>query len=199
MAFRDEFPVLEKIAYLNAGTDGPIPRAAVERAHAELEAQLTEGRLWPHFERRRDLMDQLRAGYARVLGCDAENVAVTSGTSSGLGYVLAGLDLGPHDEIVTSDGEHPGLLGPLIAARHRGAKVRAVPFAELAEAVEAQTTLVAASHVNWITGEVAPAELADVGVPVILDGAQGSGAVPVDVHRLRCDAYAAAGQKWLCG
>src|SRR4051794_37258063 len=199
MAFRDEFPVLEKIAYLNAGTDGPIPRAAVERARAELEAQLTEGRLWPHFERRRDLMDHLRAGYARVLGCEADNVAVTSGTSSGLGYVLAGLDLGSHDEIVTSDAEHPGLLGPLIAARHRGAKVRAVPFAELANAVDSHTSLVAASHVSWITGELAPAELAQLNVPVILDGAQGAGAVPVDVHALGCVAYAAAGQKWLCG
>src|SRR4051812_6062451 len=199
MAFRDEVPVLEKIAYLNAGTDGPIPRAAVERARAELESQLAEGRLWPHFERRRDLMDELRAGYARVLGCGPECVAVTSGTSSGLGFVLAGLDLGSHDEIVTSDAEHPGLLGPLIAARHRGAKVRAVPFAELASAVDSRTTLVAASHVSWITGELAPAELAHVNVPVILDGAQGSGAVPVDVHALGCVAYAAAGQKWLCG
>ena len=52
---------------------------------------------------------------------------------------------------------------------------------------------------NWITGEVAPAELADVNVPVILDGAQGAGAVPVDVKALGCVAYAAAGQKWLCG
>src|SRR4051794_3232604 len=199
MAFRDEFPVLEKIAYLNAGTDGPIPRAAVERARAELDSQLAEGRLWPHFERRRDLMDELRAGYARVLGCEPECVAVTSGTSSGLGYVLAGLDLGSHDEIVTSDAEPPGLLGPLIAARHRGAKVRAVPFAELANAVDSRTTLVAASHVSWITGELAPAELAHVNVPVILDGAQGAGAVPVDVHALGCVAYAAAGQKWLCG
>src|SRR3954452_12455408 len=199
MAFRDEFPVLEKIAYLNAGTDGPIPRAAVERARAELESQLAEGRLWPHFERRHDLMDELRAGYARVLGCEPECVAVTSGTSSGLGYVLAGLDLGSHDEIVTSDAEHPGLLGPLIAARHRGAKVRAVPFAELANAVDSHTTLVAASHVSWITGEIAPAELAHVNVPVILDGAQGAGAVPVDVQALGCVAYAAAGQKWLCG
>jgi selenocysteine lyase/cysteine desulfurase len=34
---------------------------------------------------------------------------------------------------------------------------------------------------------------------VILDGAQGSGAVPVDVGALGCVAYAAAGQKWLCG
>ena len=36
-------------------------------------------------------------------------------------------------------------------------------------------------------------------MPVILDGAQGSGAVPVDVQALGCVAYAAAGQKWLCG
>ena len=52
---------------------------------------------------------------------------------------------------------------------------------------------------NWITGEIAPAELADVPVPVILDGAQGAGAIPLDVHALNCAAYAAAGQKWLCG
>ncbi len=199
MAFRDEFPVLERIAYLNAGTDGPIPRAAIELAQQELEAELTEGRLWPHFMRRRDLTDELRAGYAQVMACAVEDVAVTSGTSYGLGSVLAGMDVGPGDEIVTSDAEHPGLLGPLIAARHRGATVREVPFAELANGVRATTTLVAASHVNWITGEVAPAELAEVPVPVILDGAQGSGAVPVDVGKLGCVAYAAAGQKWLCG
>ena len=36
-------------------------------------------------------------------------------------------------------------------------------------------------------------------MPVILDGAQGAGAVPVDVQALGCVAYAAAGQKWLCG
>ena len=34
---------------------------------------------------------------------------------------------------------------------------------------------------------------------VLLDGAQGLGAVPVDVAALGCDFYAAAGQKWLCG
>jgi L-cysteine/cystine lyase len=199
MALRDEFPVLERIAYLNAGTDGPIPRAAAEAARAEIASEAEEGRLWPHFERRMALTDQLRAGYARLLGCEPDDVAVTSGTSAGLGAVLAGLDIGPGDEIVTSEHEHPGLLGPLINARQRGASVRAVPFAQLAEAVDARTTLVAASHVNWITGEIAPAELAEVPVPVILDGAQGAGAVPTDVRALGCVAYAAAGQKWLCG
>jgi L-cysteine/cystine lyase len=199
MALRDEFPVLERVAYLNAGTDGPVPRAAAELARAELTAQAEDGRLWPHFERRQALTADLRAGYAALLGCDVDDVAVTTGTSFGLGSVLAGLDIGPNDEIVTSDQEHPGLLGPLIAARHRGATVRAVPFAELANAVRPTTTLVAASHVNWVTGEVAPADLAEVTAPVILDGAQGAGAVGIDVRELNCVAYAAAGQKWLCG
>jgi selenocysteine lyase/cysteine desulfurase len=199
MALRGEFPVLEHTAYLNSGTDGPIPRAAAERAREEIAAQAADGRLWPHFERRRALTDELRAGYARVLNCEPDDVAVTSGTSAGLGYVLAGLDLGPSDEVLTSDSEHPGLIGPLIAARQRGVTVRQVPFSQLAEAVGARTTLVAASHVNWITGEIAPAELAEVPVPVILDGAQGAGAIDVDVKALNCAAYAAAGQKWLCG
>src|SRR3954454_2260500 len=189
MALRDAFPVFDTIAYLNAGTDGPIPMAAVELANQELESELREGRVWPHFERRRELSDRLRSEYAALLHCAAEEVAVTSGTSSGLGLVLAGMDLGAHDEIVTSDCEHPGLLGPLIAARHRGAKVRAVPFMELANAVDAQTTLVAASHVNWITADRAPPERAHVTVRVILDGAQGAGALPVDVKALGCVAY----------
>jgi selenocysteine lyase/cysteine desulfurase len=53
--------------------------------------------------------------------------------------------------------------------------------------------------VNWITGETAPAELAQMDVPVVLDGAQGVGAVPIDLQALGCAAYAASGQKWLCG
>ena len=50
-----------------------------------------------------------------------------------------------------------------------------------------------------MSGRLAPAELAQVDVPVLLDGAQGVGAIEVDVRALGCDAYAGAGQKWLCG
>src|SRR5829696_5209965 len=198
-AFRAEFPVLERVAYLNAGTDGPLAAAAVRFAQAELEAALAEGRATPHFERRFELQGRLREGYARVLGCPAEDVALTTSTSEGIGAVMAGMDLGPGDEIVSSDQEHPGVIGPLKAARDRGATVRLVPFSELANAVSATTTLVVCSHVGWVSGELAPAELAEVDVPVLLDGAQGAGAVPADVRALNCAAYAAAGQKWLCG
>src|SRR5688500_8857796 len=183
-ALRAEFPVLRRLAYLNAGTDGPLPAAAVKLATAELEAEVAEGRATPHFERRFELQAALREGYARVLGAAVEDVALTTSTSEGIGAVMAGMELGPGDEIVSSDQEHPGVLGPLKAARERGATIRLVPFAELASAVTATTTLVVSSHVGWVSGELAPAELAELDVPVILDGAQSSGAVPVDVNAL---------------
>jgi L-cysteine/cystine lyase len=198
-ALRAQFPVLERIAYLNSGTDGPLPAAAVRAAQAELDAQAGEGRVTAHFQRRFALQDELRAAYARLAGAPVEEIALTTSATDGLGRVLAGLGLGPGDEIVTTDQEHPGLIGPLLAARRRGVTVRAVPFAEIAEAVGPDTSLVALSHVSWIGGEVAPAELARLEVPVILDGAQGAGAVPTDPRALGCAAYAAAGQKWLCG
>jgi selenocysteine lyase/cysteine desulfurase len=198
-ALRSQFPILERVAYLNAGTDGPVPRAAQEAAARELASELEDGRATAHFERRFALQDELRAGYAGLLGAEPDDVALTTSTSEGLGKVLAGMDLGPGDEIITSDEEHPGLIGPLIAARERGVAIRAVPFSELADAVGPRTTAVACSHVGWRTGSLAPAALAELDVPVILDGAQGAGAVPVDVAKLGCAAYAAAGQKWLCG
>ncbi|MDX6722220.1 MAG: L-cysteine/cystine lyase [Solirubrobacteraceae bacterium] len=198
-ALRAQFPILERVAYLNAGTDGPVPRAAQEAAARELESELAEGRAKAHFERRLALQDELRAGYAGLLGCEPGDVALSTSTSEGIGKVMAGMDFGPGDEIVTSDEEHPGLIGPLIAARQRGATIKAVPFPELADAVGPATTAVACSHVSWRTGMFAPAALAEAGVPVILDGAQGVGAVPVDVVKLGCAAYAGSGQKWLCG
>ena len=198
-ALREQFPVLERIAYLNAGTDGPLPAASVEASRRELEAAGRDGRITAHFERRMALQGQLRAGYGRLVGAPPEEIALTTSASDGLARVIAGLGLGEGDEVLTSDQEHPGVTGPLLAARRRGVHVREVPFAELATAVGPETKLVVASHVSWVGGEVAPAALADLSVPVILDGAQGAGAVPVDVEGLGCVAYAAAGQKWLCG
>ncbi len=197
---RNEFPVLRSRAYLNAGTDGPLPARAVQAAARELERESTDGRAKAHFERRGELGDELRDAYAAVLGCDTGELALTTCTSEGIAQVIGGLQLGPGDEILTSDEEHPGLLGALGAARQlRGVGVREVPLADVAEAVGPSTRLVACSHVGWMSGSFAPAELAQVQVPVLLDGAQGAGAVAVDVKALGCDAYAAAGQKWMCG
>jgi selenocysteine lyase/cysteine desulfurase len=198
-SLRAQFPVLEHTAYLNTGTDGPLPAAAVAAGREALDDQESGGRVMRHFEGRRELQDRLRDAYARLLGVDSGEIALTTSTSDGLGRIITGMGLGRGDEIITSDQEHPGLVGPLLAARLRGASVRSVPLASVAEAVGPDTKLVAVSHVSWISGEVAPGGLSEVDVPVIYDGAQGAGAVHVDPRALGCVAYAASGQKWLCG
>ena len=201
-SLRSEFPVLERIAYLNAGSVGPVPRTAATAASAEIDRQLAEGRGGTDgFERMLDLADRLRARVAGLVGCEPVALALTGATTDGVNAVVGGLDLGPGDEVLTSDEEHPGLLAPLAAARERhGISIRVVPFAELAQATRPDTKLIACSHVSWRTGRVADtAGLAACGQPVLLDGAQALGAVPVDVEALGCDFYAASGQKWLCG
>jgi L-cysteine/cystine lyase len=199
-ALREQFPVLEHTAYLNAGTDGPLPRAAAQAAAQELTTECEGGRALTHFEHRQELGRRLRAAYARALGCSPRQLALTTCTSEGLAAVIEGLGLKAGEEILTSQEEHPGLLGVLAGVRARwGVRVRAAPLQEICAAVSPRTRLVACSHVSWMTGALAPAELAQLDVPVLLDGAQGVGAVPCDVRALGCAAYAGAGQKWLCG
>ena len=198
--FRAQFPVLDDLAYLNAGTDGPLPAAAVQAAQRELDAQARGGRAREHFEHRGELSDALRACYADALRCEPADLSLTTCTSEGLSIVVDGIGLREGDEILTSDEEHPGLLGCLAAAREAaGVSVRLAPFMEIHAHVGPRTRLIACSHVSWMTGRHCPAELAGVDVPLVLDGAQGAGAVPVDLRALGCDAYAGAGQKWLCG
>ncbi len=201
-ALRSTFPVLERVAYLNTGSVGPVPRVAGDAALAEIRAQVEEGRAAKHqFERLVELGTQVRGRIAALAGCSPAEVALTGATTDGVNAVLAGLDLRPGDEVLTSDEEHPGLLAPLGRARKLGGvEVRVVPFEELPGEVRPTTRLVACSHVSWHTGRVADTTaLAEAGPPVLLDGAQGLGAVPVDVRALGCDFYAASGQKWLCG
>jgi selenocysteine lyase/cysteine desulfurase len=201
-ALRAEFPVLDRVAYLNAGTQGPVPARAAAAAQAEIERECAEGRGgMPHFERLIGLGEELRGRVAGVFGCAADEVALTGSTTDGMNAAIAATQLGPGDEVLTSDEEHPGLLAPLAAHRdRRGFEVRLAPFARIAEAIGPRTRLVACSHVSWVNGQVVDtAALAASDALVLLDGAQGLGAIPTPVDELGCDFYGAAGQKWLCG
>ena len=102
--------------------------------------------------------DDLRAALARFLGAPPETIALTTSTTEGCNVVLNGLGIGPGDEVVTTDSEHPGLFGGLVAsgADLQVVPVRDLPVADLAGALDAaiteRTKLIALSHVSWLTG-----------------------------------------------
>jgi L-cysteine/cystine lyase len=203
---RAAFPVFERYAYLNAGTNGPLARATAEAMAEQERRDLQLGRGGgPYFERALELRDQVRAKLAAAVGIPPELMSLATSTTNGCNIVLAGLGLGPEDEVVTTDGEHFGLLGALAVspAQVRVAAVRELPpeesFEVLLREVTARTRLFALSHVCWMSGNRFPAEELKeaTGLPVMVDGAQSAGALEVDAAAF--DFYAFSCQKWLCG
>jgi L-cysteine/cystine lyase len=203
---RAEFPVLERLAYLNTGSIGPLARRTASAMAARLAAELEGGRGGtPQFLDLIELRGRLRATLAALIHVQPENVSLTSSTTDGCNIVLSGLELGPDDEIVTTDVEHFGLAGPVgvSPARVRVAHVRDRPAEEAFDLIRAEvgpkTRLLALSHVAWTTGHALPVrELKEAtGLPVLVDGAQAVGAIPVEARAF--DFYAVSGQKWLCG
>jgi len=196
---RAQFPVFDRYAYLNAGSSGPLPRAAGDAIRTRLERDLAEGRSGKaYIEGIFEARERIREGIAAVLGTSAELVALTESTTRGCQVVTAGLRLGADDEIVTTDQEHFGLLGALHVSGARVVVAEADEDALLA-AVTPRTRLIAVSHVLWTTGgrlDLARLRRPD-GPPLLVDGAQSAGAIPVDLAG--ADFYTVSAQKWLCG
>lgn len=203
---RARFPVFDRFAYLNAGTFGPLSHATLH-AMAELRVwEATHGRggkaYFDAMLERRERVRELLAAQIRV---PADRVALTNSTTQGVHIVLSGIGLGDGDEVATTDAEHFGLTGPLVAsgATLRIARVRGARAADIFELIRAQVTprtrLIAISAVSWLDGAVFPwRELREeTNVPVLVDGAQSAGALDVDATA--ADFYTVSAQKWLCG
>lgn len=215
-AIRHQLPATGSGIYLNAGTCGPLPaetqRAMDEQAASELAVGRAAADQWLAF---RERMAEARAAVAAVLVADPDDIALTHSTTDGINLVLSSLPWAPGDRVVTTNHEHPGVLGPLQALRDRtGVEIETVDIgdggdadrtlASFRAALERPARAVVASHVLWTTGAVLPIDrlgtlARDAGAISIVDGAQSAGAIPVNLDDLDVDAYAVPGQKWLLG
>jgi selenocysteine lyase/cysteine desulfurase len=215
-AVRSLLPATRAGVYLNAGTCGPIPADSQRAMEEQAARDLTVGRahmaLWPEALAR---MDEARAGVAAVMVADPADIALTHSTTDGINLVLSAVPWRAGDRVITTNHEHPGVLGPLAALRARlGVEVELLDVgdggdddatvAAFARALERPARAVVLSHVLWTTGAVLPVDrigalARDAGAVSLVDGAQAAGAIPVLLDELDVDAYAMPGQKWLLG
>jgi len=215
-ALRDLLPATRAGIYLNAGTCGPIPSESQHAMDEQAARDVSVGRaspdLWPEAMAR---MDEARASVAAVMVADPADIALTHSTTDGINAIVASLPWRPGDRVITTNHEHPGGLGPLMALRDRlGVEVERVdvgdggdPDAVVAAfeaALARPARAIVVSHVLWTTGTVLPvgrlgALAREAGAVSVIDGAQSAGAIPVILDDLGVDAYAMPGQKWLLG
>jgi L-cysteine/cystine lyase len=155
-----------------------------------------------------------RQAVARLLHAEEQEIALTANTGEGLNIISHGINWHEGDEIITTNHEHISALGPLYQLRDRygvilkmadlGPQAQRPALDAIQELVTERTRLIVLSHVTWTTGTVLDVKpVARMGrernIPVLIDGAQSAGAIPIDVKALEADFYAIPMQKWLCG
>ena len=123
------FPVLERLAYLNAGTFGPLARPTVDggAGAARRRSRATAASARSTSSGCSSCASRRASALAALVGAEPEQISLTGSTTDGCNIVLAGLDLQPEDEIVTTDEEHFGLIGPVHASGARVVVVDAGP------------------------------------------------------------------------
>jgi len=214
---RKELPAVSSCVYLNTGTNGPLCRATAEIMKEESEKEYLEGRYLPFISELYKDMDETRELIADFIGADYEEIALTHTATEGMNLILWGINWQPGDEIITTNREHVASLAPIALIKNRyGINVKYIEvgygdnyheenFLEnFRKRITPKSKLLVVSHVSFSTGLTFPLKkLAEIchenNMYILVDGAQGAGAVPLDVHDFDIDFYSLAGRKWLLG
>lgn len=150
---------------------------------------------------------------AQLLGCDADEIALTDSHSRGWREVMNCLHFAPGDRILVGRSEWGGNYAALThIAQRDGAAVETIPstpsgevcLTQLAAMLDHRVRLISLTWLPANGGLIQPA--ARVGalahaakIPFFLDAAQAVGQMPVDVRALNCDVLTTPGRKWLRG
>src|SRR3954468_6804575 len=182
--------------YLNTASYGLPPAVGWEALQAALADWRGGGARWEHWG---DATEASRTAWARLVGVPAGDVAVGATVSGFVGLVAASLPAGTR--VVAPDVEFTSALFPFLVAEQEGrARVRTVPPRQLAEAIDAETDVVAFSAVQMSTGEVAAlhaiaAAAEHHGAVTVVDATQACGWLPLDASRF--DVVVCGAYKWL--
>jgi kynureninase len=213
LAFRAEFPILERTTYLVSNSLGAMPRAVPARLAEYAQMWAEHGvRAWSRgwWEMPVTVGDEI----APLIGAGRGEVVMVPNVTIGQAAILSAFDYSPpRDAIVMTALDFPSVryVYEKLATR-LGARLVVVPSDDgvtidterLLAAIDERTRLVAISHVIFRSAFIMDVEAIcrrahDVGAMVSLDAFHAVGVLPVDVKRTGADFLTGGVLKWLCG
>lgn len=192
--------------YLNAASTGPLPGCAVETADRWTRLRAEPQRI--SLALMQEEAARSRRQYAALVGAHEGEIALMPNTTYGLNLAARALPLRP-GVILTFDGEFPSCVYPFMALGSRGISLELVPRREglpdedllVKKIGRGDVVAVVVSWVQFANGYVADLErignaCRQAGAFFIVDGIQGVGAGPINLHALPVDMFATGAQKW---
>ena len=208
--YREQFPVFEKVAYLNSCSQGALANSVRAAMESYMDGMDEFGSLWETWAGKQE---EVRGLLARLFGTTPGEVAVTASASAAIDSIASAmfLDGGPR-KVITTSLEFPTAGQIWHAQEARGVSVVHVPAGpdhrlaidDLAAAIDDDTALVSVTHVCYRNGAMtdlaAVIELAHSrGVRVLVDAYQSGGAVPIDFAALGADFLVGGCLKYMLG
>ena len=220
-ARRADFPALHQqvhgkpLAYLDSAASAQRPQAVIDAmvAHERRNHANVHRGVHQLSQRSTDAYEGAREKVRRYINASgSDEIIFTRGTTEAINLVASSfgrMRLGPGDEVLVTWMEHHSNIVPWqMICEQTGARLVAAPITDTGELdPEAfhrllcdRTRIVAAVHVSNALGTINPVrEMIEaahgVGAAVLLDGAQATPHMPIDVQALDCDFYAFSGHK----
>lgn len=209
-ALRGLFPLLARKTYLNTGSYAALAEPVRQAIGQYVEDRLERGADWDHWVMKNEAV---RALVARLIGADADEVAITGSASAGINALASSIDFsGPRNRVVISDFEFPTNAQIWYAQQRRGAEVVRVgrdgagfiPTELFEPLIDERTAIVAVTQVCYLNGARLDIEaitrLAHArGARVMVDCYQAVGARHMEVRSLGVDFAAGGMLKYLLG
>ena len=197
---RNQFPVTDRVAYLNTAAAGPLAVSVAEAGSEYYRHMMADGdKRWDEWLEKRESVRRLIAAF---INAEPDEIGLTTNTSSGMNVIVDALE--HRGEVISCDLEFPVSTLPWM---HRRIPVHLVrnrdgelDLNDVAAAANDKTGVISLSHVQFSNG--LRSDLEELGRikgrhAFVVNASQSAGVFAIDVKRMRIDALCTTGHKWM--
>ena len=204
-------PIHNNYAYFQSGGFSPKLEPVTEEVIRLMQYQ-NRGPAIPEISTKMlDVFEDTRKKVAKALGAHHGEIMLNENVTVGINIVANGIEWKPGDNVILDDHAHPGNRVPWYNfVKRYGIELRYVKtihdeakmLDQFDNLLDERTRLVSISHVSRRTGQRYPAkDLVEIcqakDIPILFDGAQSFGVIPINLKVLDCDFYSFSGHKYV--